>query len=115
TSVIASSDWSSISNSRRQQRILSSKLYFDAPIIYSSSYDISFLGIEKLHPFDSGKWGRICGFLIADGLFEKKHIVEPMEATADDLLVVHSQSYLDSLKHSINLATIVEASFFFFF
>ncbi|KAL0323764.1 UNVERIFIED_CONTAM: Histone deacetylase 2 [Sesamum calycinum] len=79
--------------SERRDRILSSKLYFDVhgskvPLIYSSSYDIAFLGIEKMHPFDSSKWGRICRFLIAEGLLEQKHIVEPLEAKKEDLLVV---------------------------
>nr|XP_043606932.1 histone deacetylase 2 [Erigeron canadensis] len=97
----------------RRNRILSSKLYFDiplskAPIIYSTSYDISFLGIEKLHPFDSSKWGRICQFLIANGILDKARIVEPLEATKDDLLVVHSEAYLNSLKSSLNVSTITE-------
>ncbi|KAK9052825.1 hypothetical protein SSX86_029455 [Deinandra increscens subsp. villosa] len=100
-------------NALRRDRILNSKLYFDvppskAPIIYSTSYDISFLGIEKLHPFDSSKWGRICGFLIANGILEKDRIVEPLEATKDDLLVVHSESYLNSLKSSLNVSIITE-------
>ncbi|KAL0330711.1 UNVERIFIED_CONTAM: Histone deacetylase 2 [Sesamum angustifolium] len=99
--------------SERRDRILSSKLYFDVhgskvPLIYSSSYDIAFLGIEKMHPFDSSKWGRICRFLIAEGLLEQKHIVEPLEAKNEDLLVVHSESYLDSLKSSSIVSTIVE-------
>ncbi|XP_073153321.1 histone deacetylase 2 isoform X1 [Henckelia pumila] len=99
--------------SERRSRILSSKLYFDVPaskvpLVYSSSYNISFLGIEKLHPFDSSKWGRICQFLIAEGLLGKMHIVEPLEATKLDLLVVHLESYLRSLKNSLNVATIVE-------
>ncbi|XP_047971186.1 histone deacetylase 2 [Salvia hispanica] len=97
----------------RRSRILSSKLYFDVPaskvpVIYSSSYDIAFLGMEKLHPFDSSKWGRICRFLIAEGLLDKKHIVEPLEAKREDLLVLHPESYLDSLKSSLNVATIIE-------
>ncbi|KAL1552351.1 histone deacetylase [Salvia divinorum] len=97
----------------RRSRILSSELYFEVPaykvpVIYSSSYDIAFLGMEKLHPFDSSKWGRICRFLIAEGLLDKRHIVEPLEAKREDLLVVHPESYLDSLKSSLNVATIVE-------
>lgn len=40
------------------------------------------------HPFDSSKWGRICRFLISEGFLDKKHIVEPLEATKDDLRVV---------------------------
>ncbi|XP_057957857.1 histone deacetylase 2 isoform X8 [Malania oleifera] len=99
--------------SLRRNRILSSKLYFDVPLskvplIYAPSYDIAFLGIEKLHPFDSSKWGRICQFLISDGIVGKNHFVEPMEASTDDLLVVHPESYLKSLKSSLNVSIIVE-------
>ncbi|KAJ4824364.1 hypothetical protein Tsubulata_042158 [Turnera subulata] len=97
----------------RRNRILSSKLYFDmppskAPLIYSPAYDISFLGIEKLHPFDSSKWGRVCRFLAVDGVLDKNSIVEPLEASKDDLLVVHTESYLSSLKNSQNVAMIIE-------
>uniref|UniRef100_A0A2P2MIQ7 histone deacetylase n=2 Tax=rosids TaxID=71275 RepID=A0A2P2MIQ7_RHIMU len=96
-----------------RNRILSSKLYFDVPpskipVIYSSNYDIAFLGIEKLHPFDSSKWGRVCQFLITDAVLERNSIIEPQEASKDDLLVVHSESYLSSLKSSINVAMIIE-------
>ncbi|KAM0944748.1 putative histone deacetylase [Dioscorea sansibarensis] len=81
-------------------RILSSKLYFDVPpskvsVIYSPSYDIAFLGIEKLHPFDSSKWGRICQFLISEGVLEKSQIVHPA-------------SYLRSLKSSLKVSLIIE-------
>ncbi|KAF7830475.1 histone deacetylase 2 [Senna tora] len=97
----------------RRGRILSSNLYFDVPVskvplIYSKSYDIAFLGIEKLHPFDSSKWGRICQLLISFGMLDKNCIVEPLEASKDDLLVVHSESYLNSLKNSTNVARIIE-------
>jgi hypothetical protein len=33
------------------------------PIIYSEEYNISFCGLEKLHPFDAGKWGKVFAFL----------------------------------------------------
>ncbi|EEF45794.1 histone deacetylase, putative [Ricinus communis] len=97
----------------RRNRIISSKLYFDiplskVPIIYSPAYDISFLGIEKLHPFDSSKWGRVCRFLVTEGVLDKNSIVEPLEASKDDLLVVHLESYLSSLRSSANVATIIE-------
>ncbi|KAF5468007.1 hypothetical protein F2P56_012203, partial [Juglans regia] len=97
----------------RRSRILKSKLYLDVPlskvpVIYSASYDIAFLGIEKLHPFDSSKWGRVCRFLISDGALGKYCIIEPLEASNEDLLVVHSESYLKSLKNSANVASIVE-------
>ncbi|GAV56972.1 Hist_deacetyl domain-containing protein, partial [Cephalotus follicularis] len=97
----------------RTNRILSSKLYFDilpskVPVIYSPEYDITLLGMEKLHPFDSSKWGRICQFLIMGGVLDKKSIVEPHEASKDDLLVVHSDRYLESLKSSPSVAMIIE-------
>nr|XP_016498107.1 PREDICTED: histone deacetylase 2-like isoform X2 [Nicotiana tabacum] len=60
------------------------------------------------HPFDASKWGRICRFLSKDGIVDQKHIVEPVEATKDDLLVVHSESYLKSLNSSLNVSKIVE-------
>ena len=33
------------------------------PIVYTPEYNIGFLGLEKLHPFDAGKWGKIYEFL----------------------------------------------------
>uniref|UniRef100_A0A8C6G1D7 Histone deacetylase 11 n=1 Tax=Moschus moschiferus TaxID=68415 RepID=A0A8C6G1D7_MOSMO len=33
------------------------------PIVYSPRYNITFLGLEKLHPFDAGKWGKVISFL----------------------------------------------------
>ncbi len=33
------------------------------PIIYCMEYNIGFMGLEKLHPFDAGKWGRVYEFL----------------------------------------------------
>ncbi|XP_052119112.1 histone deacetylase 2 [Arachis duranensis] len=92
---------SSVNDPVQRNRIFSSKLYFDVPrskvpIIYSESYDISFLGIEKLHPFDSSKWGRVCRFLVSFGVLDKKCIVEPLEASKDDLLVhVNTFCYME--------------------
>ncbi|KAL6604603.1 hypothetical protein ACP70R_043030 [Stipagrostis hirtigluma subsp. patula] len=97
----------------RRDRILSSRLYLHVPsskdpVVYSPAYDIEFNGMEKQHPFDSSKWGRVCGFLLEAGLLQSDRIVEPLEASEDDLLVVHSESYLNSLKSSDKVARIVE-------
>ena len=50
------------------QSSIDTTLYFDIkntqwPIVYTSDYNIGFLGLEKLHPFDAGKWGRVNTFL----------------------------------------------------
>uniref|UniRef100_A0A3Q2PD47 Histone deacetylase 11 n=1 Tax=Fundulus heteroclitus TaxID=8078 RepID=A0A3Q2PD47_FUNHE len=77
------------------------------PIVYHPDYNITFMGLEKLHPFDSGKWGKVIHFLkeqfITDG-----NIVEAREATEEDLLVVHSKRYLSRLKWSLVVAKITE-------
>ncbi|XP_021835528.1 histone deacetylase 2 [Spinacia oleracea] len=104
---------SSSPESMRHNRIISSKLYFDVapskvPLIYSAAYNISFLGMEKLHPFDSSKWGRICQFLASEGVVDKSRVIEPEEASTEDLLVVHPEKYLDSLQSSSTVAKIVE-------
>uniref|UniRef100_A0A9I9DDL7 Histone deacetylase domain-containing protein n=1 Tax=Cucumis melo TaxID=3656 RepID=A0A9I9DDL7_CUCME len=87
----------------RRDRILSSKLYFDVP---SSKFLLGNPAIR--HPFDSKKWGRVCQFLIAAGVLRKDQIIEPLEAKKNDLLVVHPESYLNSLKNSSNVAKIIE-------
>ncbi|KAG6487196.1 hypothetical protein ZIOFF_055779 [Zingiber officinale] len=162
----ASASSSTAAESLRNSRILASKLYLDVPaskvpLVYSSSYNIAFFGIEKLfkllpvngvndfdivdllavccvqlvlfemlamndlkdlkdasvvegckrtilHPFDSSKWGRICQFLVKEGYLVMNKTVEPLEASEEDLLVVHSETYLSSLKSSLTVATITE-------
>uniref|UniRef100_A0A2D4KE75 Histone deacetylase 11 n=1 Tax=Micrurus paraensis TaxID=1970185 RepID=A0A2D4KE75_9SAUR len=78
------------------------------PIVYSPDYNISFLGLEKLHPFDAGKWGKIINFLKEAKLITDDLIVQAQEATEEDLLVVHTRPYLNRLKWSFVVATITE-------
>ncbi|CAI5468049.1 unnamed protein product, partial [Closterium sp. Yama58-4] len=96
-----------------RRRLMQSELLFDvgeekSPLVYCDDYNVRLFGIEKLHPFDSGKWGRIVRFLIDEGRVQPHQVVNPRAATNDDLLLVHSQEYLDSLGSSFNLATIGE-------
>lgn len=35
--------------------------------MYSPNYNITFMGLEKLHPFDAGKWGKVITFLKGKG------------------------------------------------
>ncbi|PIO39759.1 hypothetical protein AB205_0176630 [Aquarana catesbeiana] len=78
------------------------------PIVYSSDYNITFIGLEKLHPFDSGKWGKVINFLREEKLITNDTIVTAREATEEDLLVVHTRRYLNKLKWSFVVATITE-------
>jgi hypothetical protein len=56
------------SSTDESSNLLKTTLYKDIapnqwPIIYSTNYNIGFLYMEKLHPFDSSKWGSIINFL----------------------------------------------------
>ncbi|CAH1401065.1 unnamed protein product [Nezara viridula] len=78
------------------------------PIVYSNHYNVRFYGIEKLHPFDSGKWGNIYHRLQKLIHLSEKNIYVPTEASEDELLSVHTRRYLNSLKWSWNVARIAE-------
>ena len=90
------------------------RLYLDIkptqlPIIYCTSYDISFFGFEKLHPFDTQKWGHIFKFLLEAGILANKaQSVEPLQAIDTELLTHHTRRYIDSLSVSFNVAAIAE-------
>ncbi|XP_044880892.1 histone deacetylase 11 isoform X1 [Mauremys mutica] len=78
------------------------------PIVYSPDYNITFMGLEKLHPFDAGKWGKVINFLKEEKLIADDLIVQAREASEEDLLVVHTRRYLNKLKWSFVVATITE-------
>lgn len=82
-----------------------SHLEFEIVILIFTSYKCNWCR----HPFDSSKWGRICRFLILDGALEKNHIVEPLEASKDDLLVVGIQ--IPPRLHSYSLLLCVHCPF----
>eukprot|EP00117_Sycon_ciliatum_P024554 scpid82555/ scgid20583/ Histone deacetylase 11 len=79
------------------------------PIVYSSVYNIGFLGMEKLHPFDSKKWGRVFAMIQEEKMISgEEDIVTPVEAHEDDLRQIHTNAYLSSLSWSANVARITE-------
>ncbi len=80
------------------------------PIIYSPKYDISILGIEKFHPFDTQKYGKIYKYLIDNLKYTKEQFYNPEIVSDDDLLLVHSKEYLDSLSNSKAISQIAEIS-----
>ncbi|MCK5242346.1 histone deacetylase [bacterium] len=78
------------------------------PIVYSPQYDISVLGIENLHPFDTKKYGKVFGYLKQTQGLSSSQFYTPLEVTKDLLLTVHTQAYLNSLKKSQIVAEIAE-------
>ncbi|XP_005726759.1 histone deacetylase 11 isoform X1 [Pundamilia nyererei] len=78
------------------------------PIVYHPDYNITFMGLEKLHPFDAGKWGKVIRFLKEEQFINDGNLVEAREAAEEDLLIVHTKRYLNRLKWSLVVATITE-------
>jgi hypothetical protein len=97
------------------QRLLSKSGYRDyfredvkIPIIYSPKYNITFFGIEKLHPFDSTKYAKVHDRLIALGTIPRNGFAEPTKPSDEILKIVHTERYLNSLKWALVLTRILE-------
>jgi histone deacetylase 11 len=45
-----------------------------SPIVYNSAYNITAFGLEKMHPFDSKKYGRIYHYLLEWGIMDENKI-----------------------------------------
>lgn len=79
-------------------------------IIYSPRYNISFFGAERLHPFDSKKYGRAWKALREQfgKQLAKCHIPVDRPVADDELRLVHTQQYLQSLRSPSVLAAALE-------
>uniref|UniRef100_A0A9J2P5T8 Histone deacetylase 11 n=1 Tax=Ascaris lumbricoides TaxID=6252 RepID=A0A9J2P5T8_ASCLU len=109
------SSCSSISRKEKLAYVTETRLYSGIradqwPIVYHSLYNISFFGIEKLHPFDSAKWGRVYNKLIESGMLTEEQFVQAVEASEHDLRVVHTSCYLASLHCPCRVARLVEVA-----
>jgi len=80
------------------------------PIIYSSQYNISILGIENFHPFDSKKFKKVYKGLIDSQAICPSQFFHPQIVTDSQLLHVHTPDYLHTLRKSSVIAKIVEIS-----
>lgn len=79
-------------------------------VVYSQGYDIKFLGLEKLHPFDSCKYSRAWRVL-ADRFGDRliaNSLTPVAPATAEILQLVHTTDYLKNLQRSHFVAQSLE-------
>jgi histone deacetylase 11 len=91
------------------RRSLNTYIYpMKRPIVFSPRYDITLFGIEKAHPFDSAKYGKVFKRLVADGLLDGQNHYLPPYAEEADLRKVHTADYLASLYKSAKIAGIAE-------
>jgi histone deacetylase 11 len=79
-------------------------------LVYNRHYNIGFVGFERLHPFDSRKYGRVWKELKAEfGRRLNKIAVSPRRAVRrDELLLAYSPAYLEALRNAKYLAGALE-------
>jgi histone deacetylase 11 len=83
---------------------------FSMRVVYSKHYDISFFGIERLHPFDSRKYGRAYRELrrrFGQSLRGRLATVD-RAARYSELLLGHSEDYLGRIRNREALAAALE-------
>ncbi len=78
-------------------------------LVYSKAYKINLGGLEKMHPFDIHKYGKIADRLVEDGLATKSDFHVPKELTREEILTVQTAQFLDSLKNAKTVARYLEA------
>ena len=78
------------------------------PIIFHEKYDISCFGIENLHPFETKKYGKVFDYVMRTLNIKPEQCYIPDRVTDDELLDVHTKTYLNSLKSSATIAYIAE-------
>lgn len=66
------------------------------PWIYHKDYDIP---LPKNHRFSSSKFGDLFSFLQKKDLYHNSKIYEPIVATEEQLLKVHTREYIDKIKY----------------
>ncbi|WP_425395858.1 histone deacetylase family protein [Aeoliella sp.] len=79
-------------------------------VVYSRHYNIGFWGFERLHPFDSQKYGRAWKVLRRrfGRSLRQMHVRPTRPASRDELLLVHTADYLKKLRDSTYVANALE-------
>lgn len=79
-------------------------------IIYSRHYNIGFYGLERLHPFDSRKYGRAWKLLKRHfgSTLSQLHVAPKRPASREELLQVHTPDYLAQLRDALYVAGAIE-------
>lgn len=79
-------------------------------VVYTPEYDISFFGVEKLHPFDTHKYSRAWNAAREQekALLEAATIAPDRPVSDEELLRVHTPAYLAELRSPAYLAQALE-------
>lgn len=81
-----------------------------SPIVYSPTYNISFFGLEKIHPFDAAKYRRVMEDLHASDFFNpsRDRIHRPEIPPREFLQNVMSPCYLLKLNYMYWIVKAIE-------
>ena len=77
-------------------------------VVDSTNYDIRFLGLEQLHSFDIQKYAKIYLKLQTQGYLRPQDVFVPEPLTQEQILLVHSQDFLESLGDPQRVAEYLE-------
>jgi len=76
-------------------------------VVYREEYNITLAGLQRLHPFDSEKYGRVARALARDGVLTADELTRP-EPLGDAELQQLSAAYRQRLRGSRAIAEITE-------
>lgn len=79
-------------------------------LVYSPAYNIGLLGLERLHPFDSRKYGRAWRILRRrfGPSLDEVTMTPPGPIANEQLLIVHTPGYLEKLRSRAYAAQVLE-------
>ena len=80
------------------------------PIVYSPEYNISLLGLEELHPFDTKKYQKVFRALRQKNILTGHNYYTVSEPANEVLERVHSPTYLKNLTRAETIADFTEVS-----
>ncbi len=78
-------------------------------IVYSKHYQMNMAGLERMHSFDIRKYAKIYLKLNTDGLLRPQDVFVPRQVTHEQILLVHNEAFLESLKDSRRIAEYLES------
>ena len=83
------------------------------PIVYHDGYNVRAWGLQKLHPFDTEKYGKIAAIVktylqTLPQINGNVDVRTPAAISDSDLKLVHSKEYLESIKDSRTIAIMAE-------
>lgn len=79
-------------------------------VVYDRRFNIRAWGLQRFHPFDCEKYGRVWK-LLRDELgpvLKGAHVRVPRAAAKQEIGTFHAERYLDSLHHANSIARIIE-------